>query len=305
LLSWYIQELTPKEFLLAGDFLVQCCPTWTWEGGDEAKRREFLPPNKQYLITRNVPCLKRASAVEEYAETLGTNNLDHEEVEGGEWVATSSTADDEEDFEVLPSSSRHRSGMVAEIEAEDIVSEQHPMENKIEQKQTPNQTFSYDIPDISDLSVENIEQDDAVAPLAPATAEGAAPNTGGQQYPSGVLQTRTYDVIISYDKFGRVPRVWLLGYDEHRSPLSPDAVLDDVMEDYRRKTVDIASHPHRTGAGQVVSIHPCRHAQTMHRLAHVLADSGQEFKVEHYMVMFLKFISGVVPTIEYDFTYSV
>lgn len=32
---------------------VHTCPTWTWEAGDPKKARPFLPPGKQFLITRN------------------------------------------------------------------------------------------------------------------------------------------------------------------------------------------------------------------------------------------------------------
>lgn len=31
------------------------------EQGDPSKVRDFLPPGKQYLMTRNVPCLRRAA----------------------------------------------------------------------------------------------------------------------------------------------------------------------------------------------------------------------------------------------------
>ena len=29
-----------------------------------------------------------------------------------------------------------------------------------------------------------------------------------------LLQVRTYDVMITYDKYYQTPRIWLLGYDE-------------------------------------------------------------------------------------------
>lgn len=31
---------------------------------------------------------------------------------------------------------------------------------------------------------------------------------------SGILQTRTYDLNITYDKYYQTPRLWLFGYDE-------------------------------------------------------------------------------------------
>jgi Autophagocytosis associated protein, active-site domain len=39
-----------------------------------------------------------------------------------------------------------------------------------------------------------------------------------------IRRTRTYDLMISYDKFHAVPRTWLVGYDEDRQPLKPEQV---------------------------------------------------------------------------------
>ena len=78
--------ITPEEFVAAGDMLVLRCPTWQWQAGDPSKARPFLPPDKQFLLTRNVPCQKRAA-------TLAAGADDDFEVEDGEdgeegWVAT-------------------------------------------------------------------------------------------------------------------------------------------------------------------------------------------------------------------------
>jgi hypothetical protein len=54
--------LTPAEFVLSGDQLVHACRTWKWEGGNKGTQKSYLPPTKQYLITRNVPCMCRANA---------------------------------------------------------------------------------------------------------------------------------------------------------------------------------------------------------------------------------------------------
>lgn len=82
-----------EEFVAAGEFLTYKFPVWSWcvlpagaralvflppldgrradllfddprpdgrQQGDPSKIRDFLPADKQYLITRNVPCLRRA-----------------------------------------------------------------------------------------------------------------------------------------------------------------------------------------------------------------------------------------------------
>lgn len=56
--------LTPEEFVRAGDELVFKCPTWSWEGGDPKKRKNYLPKDKQFLVTRGVPCWGRVSSLE-------------------------------------------------------------------------------------------------------------------------------------------------------------------------------------------------------------------------------------------------
>ncbi|KAK3996938.1 putative autophagy protein [Cladorrhinum sp. PSN332] len=71
--------ITPEEFVAAGDYLVHRFPTWSWADADApAKRSSHLPPGKQYLVTRHVPCNRRLN--EDFAGDAG-----HEEavVEGG------------------------------------------------------------------------------------------------------------------------------------------------------------------------------------------------------------------------------
>ncbi len=64
--------LTPDEFVRAGDELVGKCPTWAWESGDASRRKNYLPAEKQYLVTRDVPCAQRAKAVEGCGEQIET-----------------------------------------------------------------------------------------------------------------------------------------------------------------------------------------------------------------------------------------
>ena len=39
-----------------------------------------------------------------------------------------------------------------------------------------------------------------------------------------IVHTRTYDLMITYDKYYQVPRFWLVGYNEARQPLLPKQV---------------------------------------------------------------------------------
>ena len=64
--NWYtlytaitLFQLTPEEFVAAGEHLVHHCPSWQWAAGDSSLRRDYLPADKQFLVTKNVPCYKR------------------------------------------------------------------------------------------------------------------------------------------------------------------------------------------------------------------------------------------------------
>jgi len=137
------------------------------------------------------------------------------------------------------------------------------------------------------------------------------------------VRTRTYDISIAYDKYYRTPRVYLFGYDEHRRPLNADQIMEDISGDHAGKTVTVEAHPHLSLPH--ASIHPCRHASVMKKLVDqqiqrfLQEDSGKgeakndearlqaamaRVDVKEYLFLFLKFVSSVIPTIEYDYTIS-
>lgn len=53
-------QITPEEFVAAGDYLVYKFPTWSWADAEPtSKRATYLPAGKQFLVTRGVPCHRR------------------------------------------------------------------------------------------------------------------------------------------------------------------------------------------------------------------------------------------------------
>jgi len=177
-----------------------------------------------------------------------------------------------------------------------------------------------------------------------------------------LLQVRTYDVLITYDKYYQTPRVWLIGYDENRTPLTPQQIFQDISADHAHKTVTIEPFIHSTSL-QAASVHPCKHASVMKKViermntsviaeqlaqqaaggksgsgvmgtlkegkkkwlfggssksaggakkdkggtatgAGVEEDQVEGMRVDFYLVVFLKFIASIVPTIEVDSTTS-
>ena len=98
------------------------------------------------------------------------------------------------------------------------------------------------------------------------------------------------------------------------TPLTPDEMFQDVMSDYVKRTVTIETHPHNQGAH--ASIHPCQHGAVMTSIVRNMmggsvaeGENGEENvnvpSVEMYLFIFLKFVSSITPTINYDFTMEV
>ncbi|KAF3321254.1 Autophagy-related protein 3 [Carex littledalei] len=273
--------LSVTEFVIAGDNLVSKCPTWSWEAGEPSKRKTYLPADKQFLITRNVPCLKRAISVEEEYEAAGGEVLlDNDDNEG--WLAThGKPKENNQEEENLPS-----------MDALEI-----SKENKGGIKSIPAYFGGEEDDDIPDM--EGFEDSDNLAESDPATLQPSY-FVAHEPEDDNILRTRTYDVSITYDKYYQTPRVWLTGYDESRSLLNPELVLEDVSQDHAHKTVTIEDHPHLPG--KHASIHPCRHGAVMKKILDVLMSRGVEPEVDKYLFLFLKFMASVIPTIEYDYT---
>jgi len=262
--------ITPEEFLAAGDHLVHHCPSWQWATGDEASVKEYLPKEKQFLITRNVPCYKRCKQMEYKAsqELL----LDSEDPEGG-WVDTHHFAED--------------GGELAQAAdgVKEMVLEDKPAAGGDEEESDDE---AIDMEDFVESG--KLEEDTGVVEPSVEAAQGGE-----------ILSTRTYDLNITYDKYYQTPRLWLFGYDEKRQAMTVDQMYEDFSADHANKTITMETHPHLPGPPQA-SVHPCKHAQTMKKLLDQIAEGGGELGVHQYLIIFLKFVQAIIPTIEYDFT---
>jgi ubiquitin-like-conjugating enzyme ATG3 len=63
LLTTDCRQISIAEFLEAGDYLVYKFPSWSWADAVPTSRRSaHLPPGKQFLVTRGVPCHRRLDA---------------------------------------------------------------------------------------------------------------------------------------------------------------------------------------------------------------------------------------------------
>lgn len=116
---------------------------------------------------------------------------------------------------------------------------------------------------------------------------------------------RYYDLYILYSTSYRVPKLYLVGYNYDGQPLTPKEMLEDVSEEYRKKTATIEDLPVFKNKVPSISIHPCKHGDVMKLLMTKMQqneDEDSKLTVDSYLIIFLKFINSVVPTMEYDFT---
>jgi ubiquitin-like-conjugating enzyme ATG3 len=238
-------RLTPKEFIEAGDELIQKNPVWQWVGGPDPVQ-DYLPKNKKCLVYRGAPCAERAP--------VGQSAVLMEAADEDDFVLT------EAPQAVLPTTA---------VEEEKVL--------------------NWDDDDDDDSDDEN----------AVATSKDSSPNL------------RVYDVYIVYDKYYETPRMYLVGYtNDHVTPLTTDQMKEDVYCSNYGKTVTIDPHP--VLSIPCISIHPCRHAETMCSLMRRMQqnyerEKSEEAKKEPFtfpahlsLLLFLKFISTVLPTIQYD-----
>ncbi|KAI0863386.1 autophagocytosis associated protein [Xylaria cubensis] len=317
-------QITPEEFLAAGDYLVFKFPTWSWaEADSDAQRVNYLPPDKQFLVTRGVPCNRRLD--DDFAGDAG-----HEEavVGDGDDFKSKGHADDDDGW--------LRTGGLSSsqpLKARDVrtVDDAGNVGDRLDDED--------EIPDMED------DDDDEAIIRDPE----AQKKTGAR---------RTYTLYIMYSPYYRTPRLYLSGYAEGQ-PLAPHQMMEDIVGDYKDKTVTLEDFPFFANNVKMASVHPCKHAPVMKTLldradaalklrreklksgksvggdpgmeglvdeinkldikgAEAAAESSSDdweeveaedqdvaIRVDQYLVVFLKFIASVTPGIEHDFTMSV
>jgi ubiquitin-like-conjugating enzyme ATG3 len=286
-------------------------PYWHWESGDFSKRKDYLDGDKQFLVTKNVACLKRVNK-----GGVGVGVGESEEIVDDK----EDTGDDYMNIIIISNNALKEEGDRMnddEILPEIQTGNESP---KVEVKKDNEKEEEEEIPDIDDFSGLNIQEEtDHVVSTSTSNHNNNHNNDAGDNPSSNILtdNVRTYDLFITYDKYYQCPRLWLCGYDSNRKrPLSIEEVFEDVSEDHAKKTITLEPFPHYSSTTtnnntEMLTVHPCRHANVMKRIIDRMVESSESSssaaatEVEACLIVFLKFMSCIVPTIEYDHTSGV
>ncbi|KAL3471394.1 autophagocytosis associated protein [Aspergillus californicus] len=333
-------QITPEEFVLAGDYLVYKFPSWSWaDASSPSKRVNYLPAGKQFLVTRGVPCHRRLN--ENFA---GDAHLDDEIVRDFLSGGGGDGGDDDDGWLRTGGGGERHESTIRDVRT---VDESGKEEAEEEEEEIPDME---DDDDEEAIIREPIDKSDTTQPI------------------------RTYNLYITYSNFYRTPRLYLSGYLSPSEPLQPKLMMEDIVGDYKDKTVTLEDFPWFDGNVQMATVHPCRHASVMKTLldradsalklrleklkaaaessspqdhaklaqpesgleglvddirglslndaqkqgADKAAAGGDEWevlqhdeedqvaiRVDQYLVVFLKFIASVTPGIEHDFTMGV
>jgi len=229
-------QITPEEFQAAGDFLVYKFPSWSWaDAATPDKRVPYFPPGKQYLVTRGVPCRKRIKNDDFAGAPEGNDQLVRDML--SETGAELRSEDDGWLKAGGDSQSKERSG--ADLDVRTVDENGKLGEQDVEEDE---------IPDMDD------EEDDEEAIIRDTSKGTASANDG----------LRTYTLYITYTPYYRTPRLYLLGYDAaNNTPLPPLSMMEDIVGDYKDKTVTLEDFYFTNPAIKTASVHPCKHASVM------------------------------------------
>ncbi|SSD58843.1 related to Autophagy-related protein 3 [Saccharomycodes ludwigii] len=283
--------ITPEEFVASGDYLQHMFPTWKWNGtGIESSEnpksvleiRDFLPLEKQFLVTRKVVCDKRISE-ENMASNAGCSSDNFTEEEKDGWVLE--TVDERYNYNTLTSKTGE------------------PQQNSNAKTVAENE-----IQEILD------DDDDIVTPYELV-------NENRRYYDLYITYSTSYRVpkmyLVGFDSNG-LP----LTPDQMLQDISPDyraktATIETlpVFKKSKKNIISISIHPCKHANVMKMLINrlllknndPDRTKDdgSMDDLGNeddweVLQDSG--LRVDQYLIVFLKFISSVTPGIQYDYT---
>lgn len=275
-------EISPDEFVLAGDYLVLKFPTWTWGSGPKHLHKKFLPPQKQFLVTRHVPSYKRyASFLPDFADDA---QLDH----------AKSDADSDAEWIPLFNANSGPGNVITSLDAQDL---DDLIEENAEDDFGADDSEEYTNIDASEPGLR--KYDLYIAYLTSYRVPKLyLVGFNGNGIP--LLPPQMYEDI-SGDHKDKTATIEPLPMAHNTMavsihPCKHSSVMKVFMEHARTKKaapINVDTATEKLGA---LDLQASGESGTK-------ADSDADgIRVDQYLVIFLKFIASVTPGIEYDFT---
>lgn len=97
--------------------------------------------------------------------------------------------------------------------------------------------------------------------------------------------------------------MWLTGCDEDGKALTHNQIFEDITSEHQNETVTFEEHPNLDV--KQLTIHPCKHAERFREFIEEAKQKGKDIKPNMALVLFLKFMTSIMPTIEYDCTVDI
>lgn len=268
-------EISPEEFVKAGDYLVYKFPTWSWGTCPPQLQKKFLPAEKQFLVTRHVPSYQRvASALPELADC---SDEEYEQDSDSEWIP------------------RVNTGGI----------------NALKQEQQQ-QLCQQDLDDLMDDSVEDELAEDDIDEFTQINLEELTLRKYDLYiaYSTSYRVPKMY--LVGFNANG-IPLLPAQMYEDIAGDYKDKtATIENLPMSYNTTSVSI--HPCKHSSVMKVFMkhakakaNKTRGDLSTHMEALELRDNSSDeddegIRVDQYLVIFLKFIASVTPGIEYDFT---
>lgn len=263
-------EISPDEFVKAGDYLVSRFPTWEWSSAPSKLQKSYLPADKQYLITKFVPSYQRA-----YTYLGIDSNLDEEEeeLEDG-WVKSHKITESKHTEDIKPE-------IIPETaDIEDLIDETAELELEEDEFE-----------DLSKNAQSDLRKYDLYITYSTSYRVPKVYLVGFNSYGIPLLPDQMFEDISSdyRDKTATIENL-PMSYNTTSVSIHPckhSSVMKVLMQHAKTKLAK-------------------QSADTQDDVQHEEDDDDNTgIRVDQYLIIFLKFIASVTPGIEYDYTMEV
>lgn len=269
-------EISPDEFVKAGDYLVSRFPTWEWNSAPSKLQKSYLPVDKQYLVTRHVPSYQRA-----YTYLGIDSNMEEEEEEELEdgWVKSHKLTEQKTAKEI------------EDIKPEIIVDDN-------------------DIDDLIDETAELELEDDEFEDLSKNAQSDL------RKYDLYITYSTSYRVpkiyLVGFNSNG-IPLLPDKMFEDISSDYrDKTATIENLPMSYNTTSVSIHPCKHSSVMKVLMQHAKTKLAKQDEDIKHDEDnqdtnddESNSGIRVDQYLIIFLKFIASVTPGIEYDYTMEV